>query len=73
MIVLPMCLKECTFASCVLFNNNVFLTVVFRNARTFVFLQFIVRPNEETASANQSMLSSNASSESAIGAQLLTY
>ena len=49
-------------------TDNGFLTPEFWSARTSVFLQFIVRPNEDAASAKLSMESCNASSESAISA-----
>ena len=53
--VLPMYLKECTFARCVPLTDNGFLTAEFWSAMTSVFLQFIVRPNEDAASAKLSM------------------
>ena len=71
--VLPRYLKECTFARCVPLTDNGFLTAEFWSAMTSVFLQFIVRPNEDAASAKLSMWSCNASSESAISAQSSAY
>ena len=54
-------------------TDNGLLTAEFRSARISVFLQFIVRPNEDAASAKLSMESCNASSESAISAQSSAY
>ena len=71
--VLPKYLKVCTFARWVPLTDNGFLTTEFWSARTSVFLQFIVRPNEDAASAKLSMESWNASSESAISAQSSAY
>ena len=72
-MVLPMYLKECTLARWVPLTDNGFLTAELWSAMTSVFLQFIVRPNEDVAFAKLSMESSNASSESAISAQSSTY
>ena len=47
--VLPRYLKECTFARFVPLTDNGFLTAEFWSAMTSVFLQFIVRPNEDAA------------------------
>ena len=44
--VLPMYLKECTFARWVPLTDNGFLTNEFWSARTSVFLQFIARPKQ---------------------------
>ena len=64
--VLPMYLKERTFARWVPLTDNGFLTAEFWSSRTSVFLQFTMRPDEDAASAKLSMESCNASSESAI-------
>ena len=55
MTVLPRYLKVCTFARWVPLTDNGFLIAEFWSARTSVFLQFIVRPNEDAASAKLSM------------------
>ena len=60
--VLPSYLKEYAFARWVPLTDNGFLTTEFWSARTSVFLQFIVRPNEDAESAKLSMESCNASS-----------
>ena len=67
--VLPRYLKECTLARWIPLTDNGFLTTEFWSASTSVFLQFIVRLNEDAASAKLSMESCNASSESTISAQ----
>ena len=71
--VLPRYLKECTFARWVPLTDIGFLTAEFWSTMTSVYLQFIVRPNEDAASAKLYMESCNASSESAISAQSSAY
>ena len=48
--VLPMYLKECTFARAVPLIYNGFLTPEFWSARNPVFVQFVVRQNDEATS-----------------------
>ena len=72
--VLPRYLKECTLARWVPLTDNGFLTTEFWSASTSVFLQFIVRPNEDAAYMQSYQWNIvMPSSESAISAQSSAY